>query len=54
MCISLFERGEEAGVENIMDLPCGWEFEAVYQWGQDLSNLKRSEAFGGKLPARVL
>ena len=31
MCVSLFEWGKKAGVENIMDLPCGREFEAVYQ-----------------------
>ena len=31
MCIHLFERGKEACVENIMDLPCGRQFEAVYK-----------------------
>ena len=29
MCIGLFERGEKAGVEDIMDFPCGQKFEAI-------------------------
>ena len=54
MCVSLFERGEKAGVEDIMDFPCGWQPEAVYKQRQDLDNLKGSETFGGELLAGVL
>ena len=32
MCVRLFEQGEKASMEDIMDLPCGWQLEAVHEW----------------------
>ena len=32
MRVCLFEWGKKACMENIMDFPCGREFEAIHEW----------------------